>query len=295
MRLLAACVLGSTTVMGFLSSAQADADLLTDAMGPREIAMGDARRAEATGGLSASLNPAGLPLTRELVFEGGYGYRATDKASLVNLTACDSTNRAPGCFYYRYAGGRPDDDMPGHQRTHVAGLTLARAVNSRAMVGVASKYVNAKGAAMDGSEDRSGFNWDAGLAVRLTDTLNLGVVGYNLFGTSNLAIARSVATGIAMRPAPQLSVGFDALWNLDTPGKTGRYGGGGEYFITTEGGQSGYPLRAGVVHDVTTGTYLSAGLGMSTTKFAVDIGGRRQVKNGDELEIVASLRVFGPR
>ena len=44
---------------------------------------------------------------------------------------------------------------------------------------------------------------------------------------------------------PQLVAAFDARWNLDTDGDTGRYGGGLEYFVTTAGGQSGYPLRAG--------------------------------------------------
>ena len=101
----------------------------------------------------------------------------------------------------RAVGDTADDR---HQRTHVAGLTLARVVNARAMVGVGAKYLNAKGAAADGSEDVKGFNWDLGAVVRLTDQLNLAVVGSNLWGTENLAIARTVAGGATFRPSPQL-------------------------------------------------------------------------------------------
>src|SRR5690349_20896527 len=58
-------------------------DSLEDLMGPREIALGEALRGGATGAAGADLNPGGIPLNRELVFEGGYGYRASDTASLI--------------------------------------------------------------------------------------------------------------------------------------------------------------------------------------------------------------------
>lgn len=291
-----AAALGAAGLLAVTGPAQADASLLGDALGPRELATGEARRAEATGGLAVSLNPAGLPLTRELVFEGSYGYRPFDRASMVGISACDSTNAAPGCFYYHYTGATPElDGMEVHRRTHVGGITLARALSPRVHVGVGAKYVNAKGAAMDGSEDRSGFNWDVGAVVVLTDTIKIAAVGYNLSGETNTDIARSFGTGMSLRLGPTLSAGFDAVWNLDTDGKTGRYGGGAEYFITSSNGQTGYPLRAGVVHDVTGGTFATGGLGLATMKYALDVGARRQVREGDELQVIASLRVFGPR
>ncbi len=289
-------LLGTLGVLAVAAPARADADLLGDGLGPRELAVGESRRAEATGALAVSLNPAGLTLTRELVFEGGYGYRPSDKASLIGVSACDSTNRAPGCFYYHYAGATPElDGMEVHRRTHVAGITLARALSPRIHIGVGTKYVNAKGAAMDGSEDVSGFNWDVGAVVKLTDLLNLAAVGYNLSGTSNQDIARSVGAGISLRMSPTLGAGFDALWNLDTDGATGRYGGGIEYFFTSSDRANGYPIRAGAVHDVAAGTFLTGGLGMATVKYAIDVGARRQIRDGEELQITASLRVFGPR
>lgn len=296
MRKNLAGLLGTLGVLAVAAPVRADAGLLGDALGPRELAVGEARRAEATGAAAVSLNPAGLPLTRELVFEGSYGYRPFDKASLVGVSACDSTNAAPGCFYYHYAGSTPElDGMSAHRRTHVGGITLARAISPRVHVGIGAKYVNAKGAAMDGSEDRSGFNWDIGAVLRLTDTINVAAVGYNLQGTNNIDIARTIGTGVMMRLSPQLGAGFDAVWNLDTDGKTGRYGGGAEYFVTSSDGSNGYPLRLGAVHDVAAGTFVTGGLGISTVKYAIDVGARRQVRDGDELQIIAALRVFGPR
>ena len=94
MRLAMSSVILATALLG---SAHADGDALEDMLGPREIALGEALRGAATGGSAIGLNPAGIPLTRELVFEGGYGYRFSDQASLIGVSACDSTAGAPGC------------------------------------------------------------------------------------------------------------------------------------------------------------------------------------------------------
>lgn len=276
--------------------ARADADSLNDPLGPREVALGEGLRAGAVGAMATTLNPAGLPLTRELVFEGSFGYRPEDSASLVGLAACDSTNALPGCFYYHYAGMSPDiGGMELGRRTHVGGMTLSRPINSRVNIGAGLKYFDFESDNM-AEEAASGFNWDIGATVRLTEVLNVGAVGYNLFGTESLEFPRAAAGGILLRPGTGISLGFDALWNLDTEGKTGRYGGGGEYFISTQGGKVGYPLRIGGVHDVATGTYVTGGAGIATMKLGFDIGARKQVSDGgDELLVTASLRVFGPR
>ncbi len=277
------------------AAALADADSLSDSLGPREVALGEGLRAGATGGMATTLNPAGLPLTRELVFEGSFGYRPDDRASLVGISACDSTNAAPGCFYYHYVGNSPEiGGMEYGRRSHVGGITLSRALSPRVNLGVGGKYFDFESDVM-GEEAASGFNWDLGATARLTDIVNLGVVGYNLVGTKSLEFPRAAAAGVLLRPGQGLAVGFDALWNLDREGKTGRYGGGAEYFISPQAGKVGYPLRAGVVHDVATGTYVSGGAGIATLKLGFDVAARKQVAEGDELLITASLRVFGPR
>src|SRR6187551_788766 len=117
MRLVRGSLIVITSLIG---TAHADGDSLVDSLGPREVAVGEAMRGGATGASAIGMNPAGLPLTHELVFEGGFGYRAADSASLVGVSACDSTVAAPGCFYYSYAGSDPElsGGVTMHRRTH---------------------------------------------------------------------------------------------------------------------------------------------------------------------------------
>ena len=277
-------------------SARADADGLIEPMGPREIAVGDAMRAGATGATGALLNPAGVPLTNELVFEGGYGYRPTDHASIIAVSGCDSTNVVPGCFYYHYLNASPElGGMELSRSSHTFGATLSRAIVPRILVGAGVKYFRYS-SDMPGEGDAKGFTWDVGTTIRITDMINIGGVGYNLTGSDSPQFPRAIGAGALVRPIQNLTASFDALWNLDRDGKDGRYGGGLEYFLLTRQGQLGWPIRAGAVHDIAAeGTYLSAGLGLSTMKLGIDLGGRRQIRGGDEMIIVASLRIYGPR
>jgi hypothetical protein len=290
----AAAGIAAATLVAWARPARADADSLTDNLGPAEIGVGEARRAGAIGALSTRLNPAGLPLSNELVFDGGFGYRPDDSASIVELAACDSTNAVPGCFYYTYVGS--DDAMnTGKLHAHEGGLTLAKALTPKVILGGGVKYYNVHDAGMSAG---SGFNWDVGTTVRLTDTLNVAAVGYNLYGASSPQFPRGAAGGAMLRPLPSLSLSFDAVWNLDhTTGSTGRYGGGVEYFLTGSHGAAGYPLRIGMLHDVATGkTELTGGLGFTTMKMGIDVAARKEIAgSGDDLLITAAIRIYGPR
>jgi hypothetical protein len=292
------CVaLATVAVMAFDVPARAEANSLQDYFGPRELSVGEAMRADARGVQATTLNPAGLILSRELVFEGSYGYRPDDGASAVTLSACDSTVPVPGCFYYRYFGASPElGDLQARRRVHEGGASFARAISARAALGATIRYFDYESDLM-GEEDASGVSFDVGGVVRATDMVNLAVVGYNLRGTGSAQYPRAVGAGVSARPSMDLALAVDAVWNLETPEgqSTGRYGGGAEYFIRAST-DTGYPLRAGVVHDAELGTYITGGVGLQTTKLGVDIGARKQVSgDGDELLVLASLRFFGPR
>jgi len=276
--------------------ALADADSLVEDQGARELALGGSMRASSTGALATTLNPAGLPLSHDLVFEGAYGYRGADSESMLHLAACDSTGEAPGCFYYHYLTASPNvDGMDEHRHSHTFGFTMSREVVPHILIGAAAKYFSYHSELM-GESDASGFNWDLGTTVRLNEYLNLGVVGYNLWGKESTQFPRAVGAGATARPFQALTLAFDALFNLDATGKSGRYGGGAEYFLSTDNGQMGYPLRIGAVHDVGLGgTYLSGGLGVASLKLGFDVGARKEVSGGNELVVTASLRFFGPR
>ncbi len=290
MRLLGPSVFVATALLG---SAHAEPDSLDDMLGPREIAVGEAMRGGATGATSINLNPAGLPLNRELVFEGGYGYRASDSASLIGVSACDSTNVVPGCFFYDYAGSSPElGGMDMKRTTHVAGASLSKLLVPRVMVGVTTKYFRYDDT-MNPDAKKSGFVFDVGGTVRLTEIINLGISGQNLLSTQEADwFPRAVGGGLHARPIPNLALSFDSRWK--THGGGARYGGGAELFL--RGGDMGYPIRAGAIHDNGLGaTYITGGIGIANIKFGVDIAARKQVKGGDETLVLASMRFYGPR
>jgi hypothetical protein len=277
-------------------SAFADGDSLVDMLGPREIAVGEALRGGATGATSIALNPAGVALNRELVFEGGYGYRQSDGASLVHTSACDSTSAIPGCFYYDYAGSNPTlDGMSLHRTTHVLGAALAYPLSPRFALGSTMKYFRFDSDVMNEAKS-SGFTWDIGATARVTDILTLGVAGYNVVGADSVDFPRAAGGGIVARPLPALSASFDARWRLEDNDHTARYGGGLEYFVATQNGQTGFPIRAGVLHDNgLAATYVSGGLGIATLRYSIDVTGRLATSGPSDKLVIASMRFFGPR
>jgi hypothetical protein len=294
MRSLAVGVFGLLSLGG---ATRAGADALNDQLGPREIAVGEALRGGATGSAGADLNPAGVPLNRELVFEGGYGYRGSDSASLVGVSACDSTNALPGCFFYDYAGSNPElGGMTLHRTTHVGGLTLSRALVPRVLIGATAKYFHFS-SNMPAESDASGTAFDLGATLRLTDIINFGISAQNLWASSATPeFPRAIGGGLYVSPMPTLAVSFDARWKLEDGDRSARYGGGAELFLRGNSGQSGYPLRVGALHDDGLGaTYLSAGLGFASMSWGFDVTGRHEVKGGDENLIIASMRLYGPR
>jgi hypothetical protein len=275
-------------------ASEASADSLQDLLGPREIAVGEAMRGGATGASAIGMNPAGLPLNRELVFEGGYGYRASDSASIVGVSACDSTNAAPGCFFYDYAGSSPElEGMSGTRTSHIAGLSLSRALVPRISIGATAKYYRFS-EQMDGMDEakEKGFSFDLGATVRVTELINLGVSGQNLWGDDSTQFPRAIGGGVLARPIETLSLSFDSRWKTD--GKGARYGGGGELFIRA--GNNGFPIRLGGLHDSELGSsYVTGGIGLANIKWGIDIAARRGVSGSDETLVLASMRFYGPR
>lgn len=282
-------------VTALLGHASADSSALDNTLGPRELAVGEAMRGGATGAMSIGMNPAGLPLNRELVFEGGYGYRASDSASLIGVSACDSTTAVPGCFFYQYAGSSPElDGMTGSRRAHVAGMSLSRPFVPRVLIGATTKYYDFE-SSMTGETDASGFVLDLGATIRLTNLINLGLAAQNLYATEESSqFPRALGGGVLARPLPTLTFSFDARWKLEGDDDRARYGGGVEWFLKSK--QNGFPIRLGGLHDNNgDSTFVTGGLGFATMKWTVDVGARRQVSGGDETAVLASMRFYGPR
>ena len=290
-------VLAAAALFCLSSTAAADANSLTDYFGPREVSLGETMRADSHGSLATTLNPAGLALNRQLVFEGSYGYRPGDSASVVAISACDSTVVVPGCFYYHYFGAEPTLGGEDHdRRVHEGGIAAARAISSRLFFGVNARYFDYE-SNLVGEASSSGFAADFGITLKASSAIQAAVVGYNLLAAESAQYPMGVGAGVTIRPVAPLALGLDGVWNLDVAeGKsTGRYGAGGEFFFRSSDQQSGYPIRAGVVHDrELEGTYVTGGLGYTSVRVGLDVGARKQVDGGDELMVQAGLRVFGP-
>jgi len=279
-------------------NAAADANSLNDYLGPQVISVGEVGRADARGSTSTTLNPAGLSLTRQVVFEGNYGFRPGDGASNFNLSACDSTVPIAGCFYYRFFEANPEIGQTIFDRSaHEFGSSVSRAISDSILIGLNFRYFDYD-SELEGEPDTSGFTFDAGAIIRATSMVNVGIVGYNLLPQDATQYPTAMGAGITLRPSGGLSIGADGLWDLDDDagyGTTGRYGVGAEYFLTSADQQSGYPLRVGGIYDKPLeASYITGGLGFVNAKVGVDVGVRKQVAGGDELMIQAGLRLFGP-
>ena len=231
------------------------------------------------------------------MFEGGYGYRASDQASIVGVSACDSTATLPGCFYYDYAGSSPElSGVMSHRSTHVGGSSVGYPISPRVMFGSTAKYYHHSTDVM-GEPSGSGFAFDLGTTVRAGEQVSLGLAVYNLIGgTDSPEFPRALGGGVLARPVPVLSISFDARWKLIDGDHTVRYGGGAELFMRTSNGQTGFPIRVGALHDSGIGTtYISGGLGIAAMKYGFDLAARRAISGPTETMIIASMRIYGPR
>lgn len=295
MRSLVLAVLGLGTL---LAGAPARADSNDDFLTPRELAVGEAMRGSATGQIGVDLNPSGIGLNRELAFEGGYGYRSADKASLISASACDSTTNLPGCFFYHYAGASPTNplDLDVHTTTHVGGLALSRMLLPRVAIGATVKYFHFA-TDVPAQNGASGWAFDLGATVRLNDSISAGASAENMWTTNdNPEFPRTVGGGVYARPISMLALSFDMRWRLAGTNQDARYGGGAQLFLPISNGQGGLPISVGALRDNgLAATYISGGLGYAAGTWALDVGGRHAVSGPKDNMIIFSLRVYGPR
>ncbi|MFH0902628.1 MAG: hypothetical protein V2A73_18515 [Pseudomonadota bacterium] len=283
-----------------VGSGAAKADSLPDALGPRELGTGEARRAAATGSTAAVLNPAGAALTRSYVIEISGGLRPDDgdEADVFAVSICDSvTSRAAACISYNYLQNESIESF------HNVGLTTAVPLSERFFVGLTNRYLSLDDAAAaagtgteTGTENGSTKGWslDGGIVVKPVSVLGLAVVGHNLFssGMSDADSPRSVGFGAALTPVPKLLVAADAQWRIEED-RSVRYGMGAEYFLSEQGGEHGMPLRLGYVYDDNESqSFLTGGIGYVTPRIALDFGVRKQVAGGSALTLQLGLRLF---
>ena len=314
----------SVTVLVSLVAAASPARAQYDFVGVRAMGMGEAQRATATGASAVLMNPAGMSLVRQYVIEGMYGIKIETVGHHANLSVVDSiTSRvAAGLFYsfiyetpkigFQWAGGKVDSEQI--TRTgHAAGLALSIPLGDRFIIGATAKYLHLDTTAplpMGAVPDHltldsvNGVTFDVGMILRLGQTFNIGLIGYNLWDHGSRESPLSLGIGLAYVPIPALSINFDTVVNFTgyqnyridmMTGKvtldqrtTARLGPGIEWLAGNK-----VPLRVGVVYDSgLPATYVTAGLGYLSTAFGIDLSYRAKVQGGIENFLMLGIRIF---
>jgi hypothetical protein len=298
----------------------------------RGYGMGGAGIASATGALAAALNPSGLTLTHQYDLEATYGFDVPSLGSTLQLAIADSATNPHVAMgvYYNFIHSSPrlsyqvcppdrascppfdlatDISRGGHE----TGLAIAVPIGERFSLGVTSKYITVSTQANNPSANvtgqpatftldsttsaasADGFTIDLGMTVRVTESLNLAAVGYNLVPLYSLEAPLGLGFGISYLVSGRLLAVVDGIIDFNkyrdgsgTRRTTGRIGGGLEYVV------SGIvPIRVGVSGDTgAPSTSLSLGVGYLHRSFGIDFAYVQQVQAGSDSFIAAGLRVF---
>jgi len=248
----------------------------------RPMAMGGASRGFGLGGESvAGGNPASLALFRRYLVEGTGGYDPATKLGFLDATVMDSvtTSLAAGLSYQFVSMGTD----PSKSIVHSAALALAIPFSDRVMVGASARYLN-----ISGVQQANGVTMDAGIVVRATDSVIIGLSGQNLIDIKTTALNRSGALGIGW-VGTSFSVVGDVratfLPSTSTPLFT--YSGGAEYLAG-----DAVPLRAGYSYDtVTRSQFLSAGLGYTSAGSGIDVAYRHELGGTLGRWVVVTLKL----
>lgn len=280
--------------LAFLSPAVAFADPSTTSIEqgydlgqvqhPRSVGMGDAQQVFGGSTTAVFVNPANLPLYRVYHIEGlaALGPEAR-RQSYGGAIADSSTSRLAGGF----GGTWSQMDTDGIKR-QFADLRLAVAypLGDRFSLGVTGRFLRATqrvasgplGASLasDGTPNEpifSGFTFDAGAAVQITDNIRAALSGRNLTAPGTGLAPLAMAGGIGWSNET-VTIEADSLIDFTTFGSArARAMLGGEFLVADR-----FPLRAGYRYDAGTKAHAaSLGAGYVDRKFSVELGGRRDI------------------
>jgi len=263
-----------------------------DAVGARPLAMGQAGRADARGTDGLALNPAGISLATLYAIAADYQIMTKSGGQTVRVAIADSTSASGlgGGLYYGYRAISPVGAPSLH--AHEAGLALSYPFVDRVFIGATVKYLWVDGGAEpDGSSHHAGFTADAGLALRASPLLTLGVTGHNLVDRSTTQAPVALGYGLAFTPRPELSVVFDVLHDFTTSdhsaGTRTSVGGGAEIVI-----KEFFAARLGGGRDGTSQAgFVSGGLAGISPVGALDASIRQDVSGDRRVTVL----VFGFR
>jgi hypothetical protein len=266
-------------------------------MDTRALGMGEAMRAAAAGGAGPVLNPSGMSLAQTYSVEAGYLFASQRNDNFFHGSIVDSTSgfKVAGGLYYTYHSDNPPGPAVGHG--HEAGLALSFPFGEHATLGGTVKYFALSGDQLP-VEGNKQVTFDAGLTLRPTSVVSLGVVGTNLRNLHAAVAPLGLGYGVAVVPSADVLLVLDGVttFNAYAPQtrKGTRVGGGGEVMLAKK-----VLLRLGGGYDgVTQNGFFTAGFSAISEVGAIDLGVRQDAfQNGPQpRETLAglTLRLFVP-
>jgi opacity protein-like surface antigen len=271
----------------------------------RSAALGGATRALGNGITGVFENPANISLTRVYHLQALAQIWPEARKQTYGIGAVDSVSgRIAGAITGQY--GVLDPDGVRRKWTDVR-LAIAVALSERFYAGVTGKYLKLS----DSGPPRTGFGlppssaagglpdqasveditFDAGITVKPTEELSIGVVGTNLtnpgHGFQPLSLGGGVGYGSNdITVEGDVVADFTTFTNGDGESRTKtRLMFGFEYLAADH-----YPLRLGYRYDQGTSTHaLSLGLGYIDPQFSVDFAIRRTVLGSEPYGPVTSI------
>jgi hypothetical protein len=242
--------------------------------------MGGAFRALGLGGEAVLGNPAAIAMYPSYRVEvtGGWDYQA--KEGLVGATLMDANTSAlaAGLDYHLVSLGR------GIQRStaHLGTLAFATPLAQGLYLGASTRYLS-----MSGARQASATTVDAGVILRLGESLSVGVSGHNLIETDTIEMSRYYSAH-AGYVAGELALAVDARGDFITGGaSTFTYNAGLEYLL----GQA-FPVRVGYTYDGFTGnSLLGLGLGLVSQGTGIDLAYRHDFGDGKGRLVALTIKM----
>jgi hypothetical protein len=245
----------------------------------RAFGMGGAYRGTGLGADSMEGNPASMGTIKTFQSEmsGTYDTRSKDGygAAMVRDTATSDVGAGVG-YHFVAVGGDAHRSF-----ANLSTLAVSAPLFDAVVIGAAAHYLY-----MSGAQNISAGTFDAGVIVRPTGGLMLGISANNIIDTGHAILARYYTANFAFL-AGTFSIAADVRSNLRKD--TGRplLNVGGEYFI----GQVVF-IRAGFSHDFFTyRNTVSGGFGVFTQGGGVDIAYRHEFAGANSRMLVLTLRM----
>jgi opacity protein-like surface antigen len=278
----------------------------------RSAALGGAMRALGNGVTGLYSNPANIALTRAYHIQGLAQIWPEARRQTYGASAVDSvTGRLAGAIGAHY--GVLDPDGVDRKWTDIR-VALGFPISERFYAGLTGKYLKLRdngfprsgyglppSNAASGLPDTAtvdGFTFDAGITVKPSNALFLGVVGSNLtnlgHGFQPLTLGGGVGYGNNDITAEvDVVADFTTFTKVDGSSRTAmRYLAGFEYLAADH-----FPLRIGYRYDAEPSTHaISAGVGYIDPQFSIDLAIRRTVAGkepyGPVTSVVIDLQYF---